>query len=109
MYYIPGGKFDSPPRFLACGPQIEDRSLYHIGAVMTATGALAEPFVFETEFTSCLQNLPQRRGQPDYAGTIHVAKDRLCAVSLPILRIAQVYAWAEPPSRNGYFNESTHK
>ena len=98
MYYSPGGKFDSPPRFLACGNQIEDKFLYHVGAVVTAAGTLTEPFVFETEFTSCLDNLPQRHGQPDYAGTIHVARDRMCAVSLPILRIAQVHAWAEPPS-----------
>src|SRR5437879_3045848 len=102
MYYSPGGKFDSPPRFLACGNQIEDKSLYHVGAVVTAAGTLAEPFVFETEFTSCLEGLPLRRGQPDYAGTVHMARDRICAVSLPILRIAQAYAWPEPPSAGRY-------
>ncbi|MBS0566600.1 MAG: Slp family lipoprotein [Proteobacteria bacterium] len=108
MYYTQSGKFDSPPRFLACGADTQDKSIYHVGAVVTAVGTLAEPLVFEAEFTSCLENLPQRHGQPDYAGSIHVAKDRLCAVSLPILRIAQAYAWAEPPSRNGFFNENAH-
>jgi starvation-inducible outer membrane lipoprotein len=97
MYYA-NGKFDSAPRFLACGKQILDKSTYHVGAVVTLTGILEQPYVFEAEFTSCVENLPQRRGQPDYAGTVHIAKDRVCAVSLPVLKIVQVHAWREPPS-----------
>jgi hypothetical protein len=109
MYYTPNGKFDSPPRFLACGTGIEDKTAYHVGAVVTTTGSVAEPLVFEAEFTSCVPNLPQHRGQADYAGSIHVAQDRLCAVALPMLRIAQAYAWAEPPSGGGRFNENAQK
>ena len=84
------------PRFLACGDSILDKSTYYPGAVVTFTGSIQRPFVFEAEYDSCRVN-QQDRAQADYTGTIHVVDDQRCAVWLPVLKVAQAHAWIEPP------------
>ncbi|MBS0581801.1 MAG: Slp family lipoprotein [Proteobacteria bacterium] len=103
-YYAGAGRKYAAPRFLACGDQLLDRSVFFTGAVITVTGAVEQPFVFEAEPTSCEVN-QQRRGQPDYTGTVHIANDDICAVSLPVLKAASAHAWPEP-GRNGHIYQN---
>jgi hypothetical protein len=92
--YSISGTLQPAPHFLACGEQILDGSRFYPGAVLTATGIVEPPYVFETEPARCW-------GEPvvatDYASTFHVARAGQCAVSLPVLKISQVQAWTELP------------
>lgn len=96
-----GGR--SPPRFLACGAQIRDRSVFYSGGVVTVTGSLEPPLSIEAAMASC-EGDTWRRSLPDYTGTVHLASDGLCAVSLPVLKISEAHLWKELPSDYGIPN-----
>ena len=100
--YYEGARRYARPRFLACGDAVLDDSSYYPGAVVTLTGSIERPFVFEAEYDSCQAN-GHDRVQADYTGTVHAIDEQRCAVFLPVLKIAQAYAWVEPP-RDGRLN-----
>ena len=90
----------SPSRFLACGNEIRDRSEFYSGGVVTVTGHLETPLSIEAALASCEGDV-RRQNLPDYAGTVHLVSDGICAVSLPVLKISQIHVWKQQPSSYG--------
>jgi starvation-inducible outer membrane lipoprotein len=82
--------FESPPRFLACGDQVRDKSLYFPSSISTVVGTLGSAEVFEVNPADCM-----RAGYVDYSGTDHAIGGGRCIVSLPVVHISQSYAWPE--------------
>ena len=95
-------------RFLACdGIRLDDDALDE-GAVITLTGTLRAPQLFEVSAASCddtYHAVP--KWSPHYSGTPHVMADGSCIVAIPTLEVGYAQRWKDLPhlypfGPNGY-------
>ena len=95
-----------PARFLACNAPRVDSNLDRVGAVLTLTGMIEQASVVEVIDDACtppVDGVLWQRNEhiPNYVGTLHVADDGRCVVSLPTVQTQAIYAWKEPPGAPG--------
>jgi hypothetical protein len=104
-----------PPHYLACGGSLQ-RSDYSRGALVTLVGVLEANRTFQVSRESCNGSITKEaHGSPprafaekylwesDYSGSSHTTNDQNCVVTLPVLSVAEAYAWKEPPNTNMLF------
>ncbi|MGH8124014.1 MAG: hypothetical protein ACREPT_14750, partial [Rudaea sp.] len=103
-----------PPRFLACGSQNFDTAASRLGAVVTVLGMLGTPQIYQVDLNQCRatevpiyhSTPPHRdvlwdRDEPEraqYFGNVHASNGIDCVVSIPVLNVAGIGVWKQPPT-----------